>query len=204
MNSAWKAIHPELDPSPLEIIGRVLVIAKHLEKSVTRALAEHDLTLGHFDILATLRRKSAETENNSPNLPSEVEEVKISNGSKNSLVGNRRSATKGELPRMTPKQLLKSVMLSSGGMTNRLDRLEQAGLIERLEDPDDRRGVVVGLTAKGEKVIDEATATRFSEAQNSLPKLTEHQFAELTKLLRLWLVQLSQKEIVSQSNEDAS
>lgn len=54
------------------------------------------------------------------------------------------------------KQLQASVMITSGGMTKRLDRLQSAGLIERHPDPDDRRGVRVALTARGREVIDEA------------------------------------------------
>lgn len=54
------------------------------------------------------------------------------------------------------KHLQASVMISSGGMTKRLDRLQSAGLIERRTDPDDRRGVLIALTAGGRQVIDEA------------------------------------------------
>lgn len=54
------------------------------------------------------------------------------------------------------KHLQASVMITSGGMTKRLDRLESAGLIERNPDPDDRRGVLITLTAEGRQVIDEA------------------------------------------------
>ncbi len=88
---------------------------------------------------------------------------------------------------MTPTQLMKSVMLSSGGMTNRLDRLEQAELVERLPDPEDRRGVVVALTEKGRKLIDDATKTRFEEARKSLPALKEKELETLAELLRKWL-----------------
>lgn len=54
------------------------------------------------------------------------------------------------------RELLHSMMLSSGGMTKRLDRLEKLGLIERRPDPDDRRGVLVGLTAGGVAAVDDA------------------------------------------------
>ncbi|MEX1271372.1 MAG: MarR family transcriptional regulator, partial [Acidimicrobiia bacterium] len=54
------------------------------------------------------------------------------------------------------KHVQASVMITSGGMTKRLDRLESAGLIERLSDPDDRRGVLIALTTAGRQVIDEA------------------------------------------------
>lgn len=54
------------------------------------------------------------------------------------------------------KQLQASVMITSGGMTKRLDRLESAGLIARHPDPDDRRGVLITLTSEGRGVIDDA------------------------------------------------
>ena len=147
----WREARPDLDPSPLGIVGRVIVLAQQLEKSVEAALATHDLSLGQFDILATLRR-------NQP---------------------------KGGL---TPTQLLESVMLSSGGMTARLDQLMKAGLIARSADATDRRKVVVDLTSKGRKLIDAATATRFEEARDSLPKLKPAEMKVLEGLLRKWLV----------------
>ncbi|MGB8362785.1 MAG: MarR family transcriptional regulator, partial [Acidimicrobiia bacterium] len=52
------------------------------------------------------------------------------------------------------RELQRSMMLSSGGTTKRLDRLEKAGHIERLPDPNDRRGVLIRLTSSGLKLID--------------------------------------------------
>lgn len=54
------------------------------------------------------------------------------------------------------RELQHSMMLSSGGTTKRLDRLETAGFIERRPDPNDRRGVLVGLSSAGRALIDEA------------------------------------------------
>lgn len=64
----------------------------------------------------------------------------------------RRAAPDG----VKVKYLQASVMITSGGMTKRLDRLQSAGLVARHPDPDDRRGVLVALTAEGRAVIDEA------------------------------------------------
>ena len=151
---AWSLARPDLDPAALGLVGRVIVLAEHLERSVEAALAPHGLALGPFDILATLRRQ-------------------------------------GPRGALAPSQLLRSVMLSSGGMTNRLDKLEAAGLIVRRQDPDDRRGVVVELTAKGCKLIDAATATRFAEAEASLPDLSAKEKEALADLLRRWLNQIA-------------
>jgi DNA-binding MarR family transcriptional regulator len=150
MNQQWRTVRPDLDSSALEVVGRVIVLAQYLERSVNEALASLDLTLGQFDILATLRRQG----------------------------------------RLTPTQLMQSVMLSSGGMTNRLDRLEEAGLIRRLADPADRRGVVVELTTKGGALIDAATEIRFAEAQRSMPPLDQNETRVLAGLLRKWLASI--------------
>lgn len=58
-----------------------------------------------------------------------------------------------------PRRLLESVLITSGGLTKRLDRLEEANLVGRHPDPDDRRGTLVRLTAEGRDVIDGALAT---------------------------------------------
>ena len=153
----WKTVRPNLDPTPLGLVGRVLVLADQLQRNVDNALAKHGLTLGLFDILATLRR----------------------------------NAKKGG---MTPGQLLKGIVLSSGGLTSRLDKLEAGGLIERTDDPSDRRGVVITLTSKGRRVIDSATATRFEDAKRSLPPLPQEQRDSLEDMLRVWLASASPRD----------
>ena len=155
---AWRETRPDLDASPLGVVGRVIVLAQHLEESVETALAKHNLTLGQFDILATLRR----------------------------------NGTRGGL---TPSQLLESVLLSSGGMTARLDKLESAGLIIRTPDADDRRMVVIELTPKGRRVIDAATVTRFAEAKAALPPFESKDLQLLAGLLRRWLAAVSERQL---------
>src|SRR5438093_5230457 len=61
-----------------------------------------------------------------------------------------------EVYRSSPGRLARLMELSSGAMTNRLYRLEQAGLIRRLPDPSDRRGTQVELTPKGKRVYEDA------------------------------------------------
>ncbi len=65
--------------------------------------------------------------------------------------------------RLSAGDLTRSLMLSSGGMTNRLDRLEGAGLLRRLPDPNDRRGVLVELTDEGSALIDRAVTDEASK-----------------------------------------
>ena len=64
---------------------------------------------------------------------------------------------KGAPCESSPGELADKLELSSGAMTNRLDRMERSGLIRRHPDPDDRRGVVVELTEDGRKAYETAT-----------------------------------------------
>lgn len=89
---------------------------------------------------------------------------------------------------MTPTELMKSVMLSSGAMTNRIDRLEELGLIERVPDELDRRSLNVCLTDKGRTVVDAATPIRFDEAWDVLRNMPEGEQAALAALLRTVLL----------------
>lgn len=66
----------------------------------------------------------------------------------------RRSGTRG----LNPGDIQRAVMVTSGGMTKRLDRLQEAGLVERRPDPDDRRGVRIRLTRRGLGLVDRALA----------------------------------------------
>src|SRR5947207_15667773 len=69
------------------------------------------------------------------------------------LAALRRAGRPYEL---NPTQLMEAMMLSSGGMTKRVDRMASAGLIQRRADPSDRRGTLVGLTRTGKSIIDRA------------------------------------------------
>jgi len=81
-------------------------------------------------------------------------------------------------------RLAKETDLSTGAMTNRIDRLEERGLVRRSADEYDRRSVIVRLTKKGRQIIDDAIQYRLDAARESLKKLKSGQRAELAKLLR--------------------
>jgi DNA-binding MarR family transcriptional regulator len=84
----------------------------------------------------------------------------------------------------SPTELSKAAMLSSGAMTNRLDRLEASGLVARNPDPTDRRGLIIELTPKGRALVDQAIVARLQEANEAVAPLSQTERQELTSLLR--------------------
>lgn len=108
----------DADTGGLAVTGRILRLARNIEAARDELLGRFGLSVGDFDVLATLRRRA-------------------------------------EPDGLKAKHLQASVMITSGGMTKRLDRLQSAGLIQRHPDPDDRRGVLVALTTEGRTVIDQ-------------------------------------------------
>ena len=111
-------------------------------------------------------------------------EFGLQDGEFDVLAALRRS---GAPYRMTPTELYGVTMLSSGGMTARLDRLEKSGLIERLPNPADRRGTLVQLSAKGSDLINRALPAHSkneSRILSSLSAAEQDQFGALmAKLL---------------------
>jgi DNA-binding MarR family transcriptional regulator len=85
---------------------------------------------------------------------------------------------------LSPTRLYEAAMISSGGMTNRIDRLERAGLIERHPDPNDRRGKLIALTATGRRVIDETITRHVANEQRLLSVLTTAEREKLNALLK--------------------
>ena len=85
---------------------------------------------------------------------------------------------------LSPTQLYEAMMISSGGMTNRLDRLERAGLVERRPDPNDRRGKLIALTDAGKRVIDDTIGRHVASEQRMLSMLTRAEQKKLNALLK--------------------
>jgi DNA-binding MarR family transcriptional regulator len=96
----------------------------------------------------------------------------------------------GEPYQLNPSELMRATMLSSGGMTKRLDRLAEVGLVERLPDPHDRRGTLVRLTELGRRRIDEALPAHISNEERILDPLSPRQRKTLNALLRKLLAHL--------------
>ncbi len=88
---------------------------------------------------------------------------------------------------LTPSELIAWTMVASGTMTNRLDRLEAGGLIERRPNPEDGRGSVVALSAKGLALIDEMIAEHVANQHRLTQALSSEQHSQLDAILRIWL-----------------
>jgi DNA-binding MarR family transcriptional regulator len=143
----WERERPDLDRSPMGIIGRISRLSALVQRELERVFAEHGLTGGDFDVLATLRRS-----------------------------GTPYRLTPGELSRMT--------MVTTGGMTKRLDRLEASGLIRRETDPRDRRGKLIALTREGRALIDQAVEAHIRNEERLLAALPSATRERLVPLLR--------------------
>jgi MarR family len=81
-----------------------------------------------------------------------------------------------------------AVVLSSGAMTNRIDRVEALGLVERLPDPGDRRGTLVTLTKAGQQTVDAAVVEHLANEEHLLGALSSSQRETLSRLLRTLLL----------------
>lgn len=103
------------------------------------------------------------------------------------LAALRRS---GKPYRLTPTELFRSTMISSAAMTNRLDRLEERGLVERSPDPSDRRGVHITLTEKGLELVNRAVEAHVEGEERLLGSLSPEDRERLAALLRRLLVSM--------------
>lgn len=104
------------------------------------------------------------------------------------LAALRRAGAPYEL---SPGRLLRETLVTSGTMTNRVDRLAARGLVERLPDPRDRRGVLVRLTGEGRAVVDGAFAALLAAEAALLDHLSDDQRDTLASLLRTLLAPFS-------------
>jgi DNA-binding MarR family transcriptional regulator len=143
----WKRERPDLDVSPMAVLGRLSEASSLIARErLAPQFARFGLQSGEFDVLATLRRS-------------------------------------GSPYALTPTALYEATMVTSGAMTNRLDRLEKSGLIMRGPHPKDRRGVVVQLTEKGLALVDEAVAAHVANEHEILSGLTRQEQDTLARLL---------------------
>ncbi|GAA2707243.1 MULTISPECIES: MarR family transcriptional regulator [Streptomyces] len=131
----WARQRPDLDVSPMAVIGRLSRLHQLVTAELGRTFAAHGLDRASFDVLATLRRSDP------PH-------------------------------RLTPAALMRSAMVTSGAITQRLDRLQERGLVTRAPSPDDGRSVVVTLTDEGRALVDRALPDHVATEERLLTALT--------------------------------
>lgn len=93
----------------------------------------------------------------------------------------------GKPYRLTPSELIDSMMLTSGAMTNRLDKLEGKGLIKRAHSKEDRRSVTVELTKDGLLLIEKMISEHVETQDKLVKSLTSSQKRNINQLLKTWL-----------------
>ena len=146
VRAEWARERPDLDTSPLEVIGRILRAERLASGPIKSVLGRYRLDRGGFDVLATLRRSGAPYQ-------------------------------------LTPTRLFQELVLTSGAMTHRVDALERDGLVERVAGRQDRRTMLVGLTAAGRAVIDQAMTVHLACEQAMLASLPDAERRALAALL---------------------
>lgn len=147
----WQRERPDLDVSPMEVMGCIPRLVKHLDRSIQETVSEFGINPGDFDVLATLRRS-------------------------------------GPPYQLSPTDLFNTLMVSSGTMTHRVDRLEQADLVKRIPEPRDRRGMLIQLTDRGFNTIEKAVEAHVANGHRLLSVLDEAERKILAQLLHKLLI----------------
>lgn len=93
--------------------------------------------------------------------------------------------------RLSPTRLANALLVTTGTMTNRLDRLEKRGLIVRVPNPDDRRSLDVELTPEGKRQVDEAVTKHGANEQEMLAPLSKRDRADLDRVTRKLIAHLT-------------
>ena len=140
-----------------------------------------DLDVGPMGLLGRLHRLST-------HLGREVEAVLLKHGLSSSAFDVLATLRRAGSPyRLSPGDLLAMTMVSSGTMTNRIDQLEKAGLVERIHNPQDRRSVLISLTERGFAIVDEAVGAHVDNQHRLVAHLSEEERATLDGLLKRFL-----------------
>ena len=113
----WDAVRPDLDSSPIGVIGRLSRLSRLVDHRLGENFASFGIENWMYDVMATLRRS-------------------------------------GEPYELTAGDLVRQTMVTTGAITNRIDRLAERGLVERA-GAEDRRKVIVRLTDRGRELVDE-------------------------------------------------
>ncbi|MEW2623937.1 MarR family transcriptional regulator [Streptomyces sp. NPDC048106] len=142
----WKRERPDLDATPMLVIGRLFRLTDALDQELRPPFGAAGLGSGDFDVLAALRRSGAP--------------YTLSAG-----------------------QLSRTVLVTTGAITKRVDRLEARGLVSRTVAETDSRGRVIGLTAAGVELTDQLIAVHLDNQRRLLAGLGEDEQTQLAGLL---------------------
>src|SRR5947207_13665319 len=168
--------------------GRVAKQRDHMDAIVEQWRRERpDLNVAPLGVLGRLFRAAHLAD---AVLAEELADHRLQLGWFDLLAALRRAGAPYELK---PTELMQTTMLSSGGVTKRLDRLAAAGLIERRPDPGDRRGTLVRLTRKGKTAIDKAVVAHVANDERLLRSLEPLDRRALLEVLRTFLLQLENR-----------
>jgi DNA-binding MarR family transcriptional regulator len=156
----WRRERPDVDASPMGVVGRVKRLAQLFERATAENFARHGLEPHEFDVLASLRRA-------------------------------------GPPHRLSAGRLGRALMITSGTVTNRIDRLEQSGWVVRTDDPADRRGVLIELTPEGLGRVDDVLEHHLRTETRLIAPLRKGERGELAALLRRLLIAQGDAEPVT-------
>jgi DNA-binding MarR family transcriptional regulator len=143
----WASERPDLDASPIGIIGRISRLSRAIDRQLKIVFDVHGLEAWEYDLLASLRRSGPPYE-------------------------------------LTAGELLDALMITSGAVTNRIDRLEQRGFVRRTRAPEDRRVVRIQLTPAGRAAVDGTIGDHLANEADILRALTPADRRRLERLLR--------------------
>jgi DNA-binding MarR family transcriptional regulator len=115
------------------------------------------------------------------------EEFGISRGTFDVLAALKRN---GPPFRLSQRDLMRSLLRTSGSMSLRIDTLEREGLVTRVQDRDDRRSVFVTLTTKGSNLLQKVIPEHLANENSLIATFTTSEKEQLTALLRKWLIAL--------------
>jgi DNA-binding MarR family transcriptional regulator len=154
-----------------------------VEDAVDRVIAQwrRERPELELDAMATVGRLGRLFAHLAPRVEAVLQRHGVSTGEFDVLAALRRS---GAPYRRTPSELSATSMLSPAAMTNRLDRLEAAGLVRREPHPASRRSLLVSLTDEGLRLVDAAVPEHVANEESLLSGLTTTQRRQLDDLLR--------------------
>lgn len=157
----------------------------HVDRILAQWAKERpDLDVEPMGIMGRLHRLAT-------HLGREVEGVLLQHGLSSSAFDVMATLRRASAPyRLSPGELLAMTMVSSGTMTNRIDQLEKAGLVERINNPEDRRSVLIALTDKGFATVDAAVTAHVENQHRLLAAISEKDKTEFNRLLKTFLAGL--------------